>query len=71
MRVLSVSPGFFETPMGDIEKGRTDEYLRNSAIKRMGCVEEMAELLNFCVSDKASFLTGTDILCDGGCIAAR
>ncbi|MFC0876469.1 SDR family oxidoreductase [Saccharicrinis sp. FJH2] len=70
MRVLSVSPGFFETPMGELEKKRTDAYIKNSAIKRMGHVEEIANLLSFCVSDKASYLTGTDILCDGGCIAS-
>ncbi|HEY4785356.1 MAG TPA: SDR family oxidoreductase [Bacteroidales bacterium] len=71
IRVLSVSPGFFETPMGELEKKRTDAYIKNSAIKRMGRVEEIANLISFCVSDKASYLTGTDILCDGGCIAAR
>ncbi len=70
IRVLSVSPGFFETPMGELEKKRTDAYIKNSAIKRMGRVEEIANLLSFCVSDKASYLTGTDILCDGGCIAS-
>jgi hypothetical protein len=30
----------------------------------------MAELLAFCASDKAGYLTGTDILNDGGVIAS-
>jgi hypothetical protein len=32
--------------------------------------EEMAELLAFCASDRAGYLTGTDILNDGGVIAS-
>jgi NAD(P)-dependent dehydrogenase (short-subunit alcohol dehydrogenase family) len=47
-----------------------EKYTRNSAIKRPGRVEEIANLFAFCVSSKASYLTGTDILCDGGCIAS-
>ena len=71
IRVLSVSPGSFETPMGELEGDRVAEYIKRSAIKRMGKVEEIAQLFAFCVSDKASYLTGTDILYDGGCVAAR
>ena len=71
IRVLSVSPGSFETPMGELEKDSTDEYTESSAIKRLGRVEEIANLFVFCVSTKASYLTGTDILCDGGCVASR
>lgn len=71
IRVLSVSPGSFETPMGELEKDSTDEYTKKSAIKRLGRVEEIADLFAFCVSTKASYLTGIDILCDGGCVASR
>lgn len=71
IRVMSVSPGSFETPMGEVEKDRMEEYTKNSAIKRPGRVEEIANLFAFCVSSKASYLTGVDILCDGGCIASR
>lgn len=70
IRVLSVSPGSFETPMGELEKDRVAEYTNQSAIKRLGKVEEIAELFAFCVSSKASYLTGVDILCDGGCVAS-
>jgi len=71
VRVVSVSPGTFETPMGELEKENADEHLKYCAIKRAGKVEEVANLLAFCVSDKAGYLTGTDILCDGGCIAGK
>lgn len=71
IRILSVSPGSFETPMGEMEKDRMEEYTDHSAIKRPGRVEEIANLFAFCVSAKASYLTGVDILCDGGCVASR
>jgi NAD(P)-dependent dehydrogenase (short-subunit alcohol dehydrogenase family) len=71
-RILSVSPGTFDTEMGHLEeKSGSVEMLKDAALKRLGRPEEMAELLAFCASDKASYLTGTDILCDGGLIAAK
>ncbi|HPF52228.1 MAG TPA: SDR family oxidoreductase [Draconibacterium sp.] len=70
IRVLSISPGSFETPMGELEKDSTEEYTKLSAIKRPGKVEEIASLFQFCISGKASYLTGIDILCDGGCVAS-
>jgi len=69
IRILSVSPGSFETPMGALEEEGVRKFLETSAIKRLGKVEEIAALLAFCASDKPGYLTGTDILCDGGCVA--
>lgn len=71
IRVLSVSPGSFETPMGEAEKDLLGDHLAKSAIPRLGKVEEIAELLAFCVDKRMGYLTGTDILCDGGCVASR
>lgn len=71
-RVLSVSPGSFDTAMGKLEiKSGAADVLKTAALKRFGRPEEIAELLAFCASDKAGYLTGTDILCDGGVIAGR
>ena len=42
----------------------------DAAVPRWGKPEEMAALLAFCASDKAGYLTGTDILNDGGVIAS-
>ncbi|MDS0526983.1 SDR family oxidoreductase [Clostridium sp. SHJSY1] len=70
IRVLSVSPGSFETPMGELEKDEVESLIKYCAIKRLGKVEEIANLLAFCASDKAGYLTGVDILCDGGCVAS-
>ena len=69
IRILSVTPGNFETPMGKLEEKEASAYVERSAIKRFGKPEEIASLLAFCASPKPGFLTGTDIICDGGCIA--
>jgi len=70
IRVLSVSPGSFDTPMGEVEKETASLYTKYCAIPRFGRVEEAAYLLAFCAGNKVAYLTGTDILCDGGCVAS-
>lgn len=71
-RVLSVSPGSFDTEMGRLEeKSGSAEMLRTAALKRFGKPGEIAEVLAFCAGDKAGYLTGTDILCDGGVVSGR
>ncbi len=71
-RVVSVSPGTFDTDMGRLEeKSGAYELLQHAALKRSGKPREIAELLAFCASDKASYLTGVDILCDGGVVAGK
>lgn len=69
-RVVSVSPGSFGTAMGKLEEDRgAGAITQLGAIKRFGHPREIAELLAFCASDKPGYLTGTDILCDGGVMA--
>ena len=70
-QVVSVSPGSFETPMGRLEADSGARALTElGALKRFGSPAEIAELLAFCASDKPGYLTGTDIICDGGVMAA-
>lgn len=69
-RVISVSPGNFETPMGELEKEEADTFTKFCAIKRFGHVEEIASLFAYCASESAGYLTGVDILCDGGLVAS-
>lgn len=71
IRVISISPGSFDTAMGELEKDGVEQFLAKSAFPRLGKVDEIGELIAFCASDKPSYLTGTDILCDGGCIAGQ
>ena len=71
-RILSVSPGSFDTEMGRLEeKSGSAEMLEYAALKRFGKPEEIAELLAFTASEKAGYLTATDIICDGGVVAGR
>lgn len=66
-RVVSVSPGTFDTEMGRLEeKSGSGKLIEYSAIKRYGRPEEVAEVLAFCASTAPGYLTGTDILVDGG-----
>jgi NAD(P)-dependent dehydrogenase (short-subunit alcohol dehydrogenase family) len=70
-RIVSVSPGSFDTAMGRLEEqSGSGAMLRYAALKRFGKPEEIADLLAFCASEKAGYLTGVDILCDGGVTAS-
>jgi NAD(P)-dependent dehydrogenase (short-subunit alcohol dehydrogenase family) len=69
-RILSVSPGSIDTAMGRLEEqSGAGAMLDHAALRRFGKPEEIAELLAFCASEKASYLTGIDILCDGGVVS--
>lgn len=70
IRVVSVSPGTFDTPMGETEGDFPVQMAKGGALGRIGNPEEIANLFAFLVSDGASYIAGTDILCDGGTIAA-
>lgn len=71
LRILSVSPGSIDTEMGRLEEqAGAGAMVADAAVPRWGSPEEMADLLAFCVSVKAGYLTGTDILADGGVIAS-
>ena len=70
IRVNSVAPGGFETPA--IE-GYFRQYpeirertVATHAMRRLGQPEEVAEPVIWLASDRASFVTGTCITCDGG-----
>lgn len=70
-RIVSVSPGSIDTRMGRLEKDHGAGQMAGfSALKRFGQPEEIAEVVAFLVSEKASYITGTDILVDGGTVAA-
>ena len=71
LRIVSVSPGSVDTEMGRLEEaGGAGALVVDAAVPRWGKPEEMAELFAYCVSDKAGYLTGTDILNDGGVVAS-
>jgi len=71
LRIVSVSPGSIDTEMGRLEEqSGAGAMVADAAAPRWGRPEEMAELLAFCASERAGYLTGTDILNDGGVVAS-
>lgn len=82
INVNAINPGFFATNLRDVdavekstkagitvEKFREGEYKMLSEkvpLKRMGKVEEIADLIFFLVSDQSDYITGQDININGG-----
>jgi NAD(P)-dependent dehydrogenase (short-subunit alcohol dehydrogenase family) len=74
-RVVSISPGVISTPMGRQELsgpsgGLMRDLIRRSGTGRVGTPDDIAAVVEFLVSRAATFVTGTDILVDGGAVAA-
>ena len=66
IRVNCVNPGYITTPMTkETMEARGDEILAKVPMHRMGTPEEIAEAVVWMCSDKASFMTGSDVLVDG------
>lgn len=73
-RINTISPGIIVTPLAYDEFTAAGEgyqrMIEASPAKRVGTSEEIATAAAFLLSDEASFITGTDLLIDGGVIAA-
>ena len=69
VNVNAVAPGLIETAMLKESEARdkiVDLYMAESAIKRLGQPEDLANLVAFLASDKARHITGDVIKVDGG-----
>ena len=73
IRVNSVHPGFIDTPMVQdyaTQSGHHDELLAGLValhpVGRLGRSEEVAAVIAFLASDEASFMTGSEVVVDGG-----
>lgn len=72
VRINAVGPGFIHTPMiSALEENQAVNGMLVAAhpIGRLGRAEEVAELVLWLVSDKASFVTGSYYPVDGGYLA--
>ena len=74
-RINSISPGIISTPMGQQELASPvgdgmRAMIAMSGTGRQGTPDDIAAATAFLLGPDASFITGTDLLVDGGVIAA-
>lgn len=73
-RINTISPGVIVTPLAYDEFAAAGEgyqqMVDSSAAERCGTSDEIAEAGAFLLGEHAGFITGTDLLIDGGVIAA-
>ena len=70
-RVLSLSPGINDTPMNRTDEAKhpiMQDIIKSSPLGRRGSPVEVANVVSFLVSDAASYMTGSDVLVDGGMV---
>jgi len=73
IRVNSVHPGFVDTPMvadGLRQAGNANELrdliISRHPLGRLGAPREIADAVVFLASDESSFMTGAELVVDGG-----
>lgn len=73
IRVNALSPGAIETPIfekngfsAEATDGMNNFFAGAVALKRLGTVDELAKGYLFLASDDSSYMTGADLVIDGG-----
>jgi NAD(P)-dependent dehydrogenase (short-subunit alcohol dehydrogenase family) len=72
IRVNAISPGLIDTPMIDVIKENKEAekaVLDKIPMKRAGKPEEISYMVAFLASDLASYMTGSNVVIDGGMLA--
>lgn len=74
-RINAISPGIIVTPLAiDEFNGPRGDFYKNmfakSPAKRPGTADEVANVAELLMSDKGAYITGSDILIDGGATAS-
>ena len=70
VRVNSVHPGFIKTPLTDAQEVEINDFVvSQTPMGRAGLPEEIANGVVFLASDEASFVTGSELVIDGGYLA--
>lgn len=69
-RINSISPGVIMTKMGlkaaEEHPEKINQLLEMTALHRTGEADDIADVVKFLVNDDSRFISGTDILVDGG-----
>jgi NAD(P)-dependent dehydrogenase (short-subunit alcohol dehydrogenase family) len=66
VRVNTVSPGMIQVDKHDLPPERAKRFADATPMGRLGRPEEIANAVNFLVSTEASFITGAELVVDGG-----
>jgi len=69
IRVNSVAPGMIDTGLlsnGAISQDQLEEDIRRYPLKRYGKPEEVSWAVVYLLSDASKWITGTNLLIDGG-----
>jgi 3-oxoacyl-[acyl-carrier protein] reductase len=73
IRVNGLAPGYIDVPMSPSMQaisGGEEEVTKQVPLDRLGEPDEMAEIVEFLLSDRSSYINGETILADGGVRAA-
>jgi len=80
IRVVAISPGTIDTPMltrdlADMNVADAEGFLQRvreaNALKRIGTAEEIGDVVVFLAGPGAAYITGTNIVVDGGFTAVK
>lgn len=72
INVVAISPGFYATDLTAplrADAAKNDALLAHVPARRWGEPKEIGEIARFLCSDGAAFMTGNDVLSDGGWVA--
>jgi NAD(P)-dependent dehydrogenase (short-subunit alcohol dehydrogenase family) len=73
VRVNSIHPGYIKTEMVDYASEKSHKTLEELGalypMKRLGEIEEVAKTVLFLASDDSSYITGAELIIDGGVMA--
>ncbi len=71
IRVCSLSPGLIATDMGNLEAEEGGDLIKTTAEKRMGKPEELGFAIATVADERNGYLTGVDVLVDGGSVTGK
>ena len=72
VRVNCLAPGYIAVPMSASMRavsGGEEALIPTVPLRRLGTVDEMAEIVEFLLSERAAYINGTTIVADGGVTA--